>query len=101
MPVGEAIGHFVVRVILELVLELVIYVLFYWAGFIFLKAISLVRMRIAPLSTIHDKPPGKKKWYQSDWSLRNKKRQLKAGWVCVVGMLVWVLTGFAIYFATK
>jgi hypothetical protein len=66
-----------------------------------LKGITVGAIRLAPLSTMHEKNPDKKKWHQIDWSLwldrPGRGRMLKAEVVCIVGMLAWGLAGMGIY----
>lgn len=101
MPVGEFVGEVIVRFLLEVVL----YGIFYWTGAAVLKVGSCGKLRLAPLSAIHEENRGKKRWYQIDWSIwlgrGPKGRALKAEWVCVVGFFVWVLVGVGIYFAVR
>jgi len=98
MPIGEFIGE----VLLRGVLEVVLYCLSYYTGFIFLGILSLGQLRMAPLSSIERTNRGKNRW--NDWSiwLRNpRSKVLKADFVCLVGMFVWIGIGFGIYFLVQ
>lgn len=103
MPIGEAIGEIIIRLILEIVL----YGITYWTGFVFLKMVTFGAIRIAPLTTIDEKNRSKKKqkWYQCDWNIWLHRpmqgRALKAGCSLIVGFLVWVIVGFCIYLGTR
>ena len=97
MPAGEFIGE----VILRPVLEWVICGLFYLTGLVFLKSVTLGRIRLAPLETIYQKNPEKRKWYQIDWSpwlcRPGKYPVLKAESICVVGFSIWLALGMVAY----
>ena len=84
MPLGDFVGE----VILRPIIEFVFYVCAYWTGFVFLKMVSFGAFRLAPLMTIDERNPGKKKWYQIDWSiwlhLPEQGRALKAECICLV-----------------
>lgn len=103
MPLGEIIGEIVIRPILEIVL----YGIGYWTGAVFLKTVTFGRIRLAPFSTMDEKNRSKKKqkWYQSDWDIWLRRpmqgRSLKAECTLIVGILVWVIVGCGIYFATR
>lgn len=101
MPLLEVIGEAVLRPILEFVL----YGLSYWTGFLLLKAVTFGAIRLAPLTSIEEKNRSKRKWHQLDWSVWLHRpmqgRALKAEFVCLVGILVWVAIGFGIYFGTR
>lgn len=101
MPVGEIIAEVIIRPIFELIF----YGLTYWTGAFVLKASSIGNLRLSPLSTIHERNRGKRKWYQIDWSiwlhLPNKGRMLKAECVCLVGMLLWLGLGIGVYFVVR
>lgn len=98
MPLGEILIELLVRTCIEFVF----YGLTYWTGFLFLKVVTFGSIRIAPLMSIDDRNPGRRKWYESDWSLwiyqPTKGKRLKAGITCCVGFFVWVSIGIGIYF---
>ncbi len=103
MPLGEVIGEIIIRLILEIVL----YGIAYWTGFIFLKAVTLGTIRLAPFTTMDEKNRSKRKqkWYQSDWDIWLHRpmqgKSLKANFTLIVGILVWVVVGCGIYFGTR
>lgn len=101
MPLGEVIGELILRPILEVV----VYGIAYWTGFAFLKAATFGSIRLAPLTTIYEKNRSKQKWYQADWSIWLHRpmqgRVLKAECTLIVGILVWTVVGFSIYFGTR
>lgn len=101
MPAGEFIGE----VILRPVLEWVICGLSYLTGLVFLKSVTLGRIRLAPLETIYRKNPEKRKWYQIDWHpwlhLPGKHPALKAESTCLVGFSIWLALGLAAYLGTR
>ena len=102
MPVGEIIGEIIIRPIVEIV----VYGLAYWTGFLFLKAVTLGSIRLAPFSTMDEKNRKEKKmkWYQGDWDMwlhrPMKGSFLKAECTLLVGFMVCLILGLSIYFAT-
>ena len=98
MPLGEIIADIFIRGILEIIF----YGLAYYTGAVFLILTSFGRLRLAPLATLHDKNRGEKWWSWNLWLKRpGRGRALRAEIICLVGMLVWVIAGIAIYYFTK
>lgn len=93
MPIGEIIG--------EIILRPIIAGLSYLTGYIILKCVTFGAIRLAPLSTMHQKNPDKQKWHQIDWSIwlerLGRGRMLRAEVVCLVGMIAWGLAGLGIF----
>lgn len=98
MPLGD----FIAETVGQAIVEVVFYGITYWTGFVILKAVSFGRLELAPLSTLHERNPGKRKWYQVDWSIwlvsAHGARQIRAEAVIVVGMLFWVALGAGLFF---
>ena len=89
MPLGELIGE----VLLRGVLEIVVCGIGYWTGFIFLKAVSFGRLRLAPLGTYGDRNRKERKWYQntSIWLHRPMQgRALKAEFTIFIGLMIYL-----------
>jgi hypothetical protein len=102
MPMGEFIGELILRP----VIELVVWVFSYWTGFVFLKGITLGRIRLDPVTRLMEEDRrSNKKWHQIDWSLTLRRptqpRALRAEWTCLVGLLVWAAVGVGIYFCVR
>ena len=101
MPIGAFIGE----VLLRGVFEIIFYTLAYYTGATALWIVTLGQIRLAPLTTIDEKNRSKRKWHQIDWSIWLHRpmqgRALKAEFTCLVGILVWVVIGFGIYFGTR
>lgn len=97
MPFDDAIGEIILRPLLEVVF----YGIFYLTGFVFLKGVTLGCLPLAPLGTLYEKNRDRRKWYQIDWSVWLYRpmhgRALKAEWTCLVGFLIWVGIGLALY----
>ena len=101
MPLGEFIAELVLRALLEIVL----YGFFYGVGFVFLKAVTFGKLRLAPLASIGERNRRRKGDRRIDWSIwlrrAGKGRALKAEWTCVVGALVLVAVGVLIYLVAR
>lgn len=101
MPLGEFLGEVVFRGFLEVVF----YFFFYYSGAAVLGVLFLGRLPLAPLSALDQTNRGKNRW--NDWSpwlqpnARNRRRRLKAEWVCLVGLLFWVGAGIGAYFILR
>ncbi|MES2657585.1 MAG: hypothetical protein V4689_03150 [Verrucomicrobiota bacterium] len=98
MPLGEIIAEIFIRGILEVI----VYGLAYYTGALVLTLASFGRLRLAPLETFQDRNRGEKWWSGNIWLLRpGRARALRAEWICVFGLFVWAVAGFAIYFSMK
>ena len=99
MPLGEIVGEIILRPIIELFF----YGVCYCIGSITLKICTLGTIRLAPLTSVYEKNRDKEKWHQMDWSIwlsrPMKGKVLKAECTCLVGLLVLVTIGVAIYFS--
>ena len=53
-------------------------------------------------STISERNPNKKKWFQVDWSIwlkrKNRKKALRAEAVCLAGTILLIGIGVGVYF---
>lgn len=91
-----AIGESLLRIVGEALVEAFAYGITCWVGFITLKVLSLGQLRVAPLSTLHERNRGRR----SDWSiwldLPLRTRALKAGFACFVGVII-LLIGVGIF----
>lgn len=98
MPVGE----FIVEIGIRVLVEIIFYGIFYWFGFVVIKAVTLGNVKLAPLSTIGDKNRRKKerKVDLNIWLHRPmQERMLKAEAVCVVGVILCGVIGYVVYLA--
>ena len=92
---GEFIG--------QIIGELVVMGAAYYTGKAALHLVTLGRIKIAPLTTYDETNKGKTRWTDNSiWLHRPLHgKMLKCEVVCLVGLLVWVLVGAAIYFAVR
>ena len=98
MPLGETILEALFRGIFEVIF----YGLTYYTGAVVLTLASFGRLTLAPLETLHDRNRGEKWWSWNIWLQRpGRGRALRAESTCLVGMLVWVIVGIAIYYFKK
>lgn len=101
MPLGDLIAETVGRAIGEFIFHIAAY----WTGFVFLTLATLGQIKLAPALSYGEKNIGKKKWYRLDWSIwlrgTGSQKELKAEFVSLVGILVWVAVGFGIYLALQ
>jgi len=93
------------EIIVRTICELIIYGIGYWTGFLFLSTITLGRLQMARLMTIHEKNRSKRKWYKIDWNIwihqPMKGRELKAECVLFVGLAIWAIFGIVIFLLYK
>jgi hypothetical protein len=88
MPLGDFIDESLLREVLRWVLGW----LSYYTGAAALYVLSLGQLRLAPFHTFDDTNRYKTQWNDwSPWLYRSGlRRELKASWVCFVGVLVWI-----------
>jgi hypothetical protein len=94
MPLGDILAELGLR----LILEFVVYNLTYWPGCLLLKIASLGHLELAPLSTFGDRNKGRVFDF-SIWLHRDFEASvLRAEFVCLVGLLFWLLVATGVYF---
>lgn len=95
MPLGE----FLAEVIVRTVFEIVFCGLAWLTGAAFLKTVTLGSLELAPLDTYGTLNRGKSRW--NDWSpwlkVPGTRKSLRAEWVCVTGICVWIAVGIALW----
>lgn len=107
MPVGDIVGEFVAEIILRPIVSVVTHVfgaLGYFSGAAFLTILSFGRLGLAPLDSLFDagRFDRRREFTLGIWMDQpGKRRVLKAGWVCVAGVVLWIVAGVCIYQATK
>ncbi len=101
MPLGE----FVAEIGLRIFLEIVFYGAAYYTGYAIVAATTLGTVKPAPLSTIEHRNRSKAQKKQLDWSIwlyrPMKPKLLKAGIVCIIGVVTWAAIGTCAYFLTR
>lgn len=97
------IGEFIAEVILKTILEIVLGGIFYHTGALVLSILTLGALPLAPLDSWGDKERGEDRWYRwSVWRTRpGKRRELKAEWVAVAGVIVWIGIGALVYSTSR
>ena len=107
MPVGEIVGEFIAEIILRPIISVITHVfgaLGYFSGAAFLTLLSFGKLGLAPLDSLFDagRFNRKREFTLGIWmDLPGKRRALKAGWVCFVGFLLWILIGICVHQAMK
>jgi hypothetical protein len=107
MPVGEIVGEFIAEIVLRPVATVVTHVfgaLGYFTGAAFLTIITFGRLPLAPLDFLFDagRFDKKRKFAPGLWMDQpGKRRALKAGWVCLVGLLLWIAIGIGVHQVMK
>lgn len=103
MPVGEIVGEFIAEIILRPIVSVISHVfgaLGYLTGAAFLTLLSFGRLRLAPLDSLFDggRFDRKREFTFGVWMEQPGKRSaLKAGWVCLVGLFLWVAIGIGVH----
>ncbi len=93
-------GDFIIETLLRGFLEIVLYGILYYTGAFALSRITFGQLRLAPLNTLGEKDK-KKRVDWNPWIHRpGRGKALKAEWVCLTGVFVWVLAGCFLYFAS-
>ncbi len=93
-------GDFIAEEFLRGLLKIIFYGIFYYTGAFTLSLVAFGRLRLAPPGAFGEK----NKKERIDWSpwfhLPGRGKALKAEYVCLAGILVWILGGCFLYFAT-
>ncbi|MCW1886388.1 hypothetical protein OKA04_16745 [Luteolibacter flavescens] len=104
MPADEVIGAIIAPV--ATIVGYVFGALGHLTGSAFLTIITLGRLDLAPLDALFEENRFRKKKQDVISSIfwrhqPGKRRALKAGWVCFVGLLLWVVIGVGTYQVLK
>jgi hypothetical protein len=107
MPVGEIVGEFIAEIVLRPVAAVITHVfgaLGYFTGAAFFTIVTFGRLPLAPLDFLFDagRFDKKRKFGLGLWMDQpGKRRALKAGWVCLAGLLLWIAIGIGFYQVMK
>lgn len=107
MPVGEIVGEFIAEILLRPIVAIVTHVfgaLGYLTGAAFLTILSFGRLELAPLDSLFDggRFDRKREFALLIWMDQpGKRRALKAGCVCLVGILLWIVIGIGVHLVMK
>jgi hypothetical protein len=99
MPLGEIFTE----ILRSFVFECVVLPLAYSTGALVILILTLGKVNLAPLCTIRQTNPNKNMWNDCSIWLQSHRygKALRAEFVCLVGVLVWIAFGVGIFFAFR